>query len=83
MTPRQQLYLDYARLFVFVKRLLSPDDLGLAVTAEVRDEARLALGLDAVEARQPAQTQPESYRHEGYGSVYDQVERISLERNDK
>jgi hypothetical protein len=37
----------------------------------------------AHETRQPAITQPESYRHEGYGSVYDQVERISLERNDK
>jgi hypothetical protein len=35
------------------------------------------------ETRQPAKTQPESYRHEGYGSVYDEVERISLERNDK
>jgi hypothetical protein len=32
------------------------------------------------EARQPAQTQPGSYRHEG---VHAQVERISLERNDK
>jgi hypothetical protein len=34
----------------------------------------------AHEARQPAKTQPGSYRHEG---VHAQVERISLERNDK
>jgi hypothetical protein len=37
----------------------------------------------AHEARQPTQTQPESYRHEGYGSVYDEVERISLDQRDK
>jgi hypothetical protein len=71
MTPRQQLYIDYARLFVFVNKLLDPECYGFAVTAEVRDEARLALGLDAVEARQPAKTQPETDRH------------IELERSDK
>jgi hypothetical protein len=83
VTPRQQLYIDYARLFNFVNKLLDPECYGFAVTAEVRDAARVALGMEAVETRQPAKTQPESYRHEGYGSVYDQVERISLERNDK
>jgi hypothetical protein len=35
------------------------------------------------EALQPAKTQPGSYRHEGYGSVYDEVERISLDQRDK
>jgi hypothetical protein len=80
MSPRQQLYLDYARLFVFVNKLLDPECYGFAVTAEVRDAARLALGLDAVEARHPAQTQPGSYRHEG---VHTQVERISLDQRDK
>lgn len=33
----------------FLQRLLSPSDLGHAVTAEVRDEARVLLGLPRVE----------------------------------
>jgi hypothetical protein len=32
-------------LAAFVRRLLNPDDLGFAVTQEVRDAARKALGL--------------------------------------
>lgn len=71
MTTRQQLYLDYCNLFNFVNKLLDPECYGFAVTAEVRDAARVALGMDAVETRQPAKTQPESYRH------------IELERSDK
>ena len=33
----------------FVYRLLNPDDLGLAVSAEVRDLARELLGFEKVE----------------------------------
>ena len=35
------------KLYPFVKRLLNPDDLGYAVTQEVRDAARQALGRKA------------------------------------
>jgi hypothetical protein len=78
-----ELWRDHMLLYNFVNKLLDPECYGFAVTAEVRDAARVALGMEAVETRQPAKTQPESYRHEGYGSVYDEVERISLQRNDK
>jgi hypothetical protein len=33
----------------FVRRLLDPEDLGLAVSAEVRDAAREVMGLERVE----------------------------------
>jgi hypothetical protein len=33
----------------FIKRLLNPEDLGHAVTKEVRDEARRALGMPPCE----------------------------------
>jgi hypothetical protein len=75
-----ELWRDYMKLYDFVNSLTDPEGYGLAVSDEVRREA---LKLTKPEARQPAQTQPESYRHEGYGSVYDQVERLELERNDK
>jgi hypothetical protein len=75
-----ELWRDYMLLFNFVRKLTDPECYGLAVSDEVRREA---LKLTKPEARQPAQTQPGSYSHEGYGSVYDQVERLELERNDK
>lgn len=37
------------RLEAFAKRFLCPEDLGFAVTACVRDDARIALGQPAVE----------------------------------
>lgn len=40
----------YAPLLAFVNRLLEPEGFGFAVTAEVRDSARLALGMRAVES---------------------------------
>lgn len=33
----------------FLRRLLDPEDLGHAVTAEVRDEARVLMGMERVE----------------------------------
>jgi hypothetical protein len=72
-----ELWRDYMLLFNFVRKLTDPECYGLAVSDEVRREA---LKLTNPEARQPAKTQPGSYRHEG---VHTQVERISLERNDK
>jgi hypothetical protein len=44
-----------ARVFVlerFVKRMLDPEGFGFAVTAEVRDEARVLLGMNRVETCQ-------------------------------
>lgn len=41
-----QTILDFRK---FANRLLNPDDLGLAVSAEVRDLARELLGLEKVE----------------------------------
>ena len=41
------IYLTYA----FVAKLLNPEDFGLAVSAEVRDEARVCLGLPKVEQK--------------------------------
>jgi len=35
----------------FVKSLLNPDEYGHAVTAEVRDQARILLGMDPVESK--------------------------------
>lgn len=78
----QQLYLDYARLFNFVNSLLDPERFGYAVTAEVRDEARVALGREKVEIRQPTVPEPKPYE-QNFGSVYCQVQRDELERNDK
>ena len=37
--------------YAFVARLLNPEDFGLAVSAEVRDEARVCLGLPKVEQK--------------------------------
>jgi hypothetical protein len=37
--------------YAFVARLLNPEDFGLAVSAEVRDEARACLGLPKVEQK--------------------------------
>lgn len=42
------------RLEEFSERLLTPDDLGHAVTAEVRNAARVALGRQAVETTKEA-----------------------------
>ena len=39
------------RTYAFVARLLNPEDFGLAVSAEVRDEARACLGLPKVEQK--------------------------------
>ena len=41
-----QTILDFRK---FANRLLNPDDLGMAVSAEVRDLARELLGLEKVE----------------------------------
>lgn len=35
----------------FVKSLLNPDEYGHAVTAEVRDQARILLGMNPVESK--------------------------------
>ena len=40
---------DRDRLYRFLRRLLNPEDLGHAVTAEVRDEVRELLGMPRVE----------------------------------
>lgn len=40
-----------AELRALLMRMLSPEDLGFAVTAEVRDAARQALGMQPVETR--------------------------------
>ena len=37
--------------YAFVAKLLNPEDFGLAVSAEVRDEARACLGLPKVEQK--------------------------------
>lgn len=42
---------DTARFEFFLSRLLNPEDLGHAVTAEVRDEVRGLLGMDRVETK--------------------------------
>jgi hypothetical protein len=36
---------------LFVKSLLNPDEYGHAVTAEVRDQARILLGMKPVESK--------------------------------
>lgn len=41
---------DVASHEAFLRRLLNPEDLGLAVTAEVRDCARECLGMPRVES---------------------------------
>lgn len=41
---------NYSALEAFARRLLDPEDLGLAVPAHVRDEARAALGMPKVES---------------------------------
>jgi|GEM_PF-6704674 len=35
----------------FVRRLLDPEDFGLAATAEIRDAARVVMGLERVEVQ--------------------------------
>jgi len=40
---------DRGRMVAFLFRLLNPEDLGHAVTAEVRDEVRELLGMPRVE----------------------------------
>lgn len=39
-------------VYTFLKSLLDPDRFGHAVTAEVRDEARVLLGMEKVETKQ-------------------------------
>lgn len=41
--------LNTDRVYVFLKSLLDPDAFGMAVTAEVRDEARVLLGMAKTE----------------------------------
>jgi hypothetical protein len=53
---RRQLDADVARLRAFVKSLLDPDFYGHAVTAEIRDAARVALGMPASETAPPPAT---------------------------
>lgn len=54
MDKRAQHYQEQARLAKMerlLRRMLDPEDLGHAVTGEVRDEARILLGMPAVESR--------------------------------
>ena len=39
------------KTYAFVSRLLDPEGFGLAVSAEVRDEARTCLGMERVESK--------------------------------
>ncbi len=48
----------------FIKRLLNPEELGCAVPAHVRDEARIALGRAPVETSKP---KPLSWHFDGQG----------------
>lgn len=45
------LRVEWDAMLAFLKRLLDPEDLGLAVSGEVRDEARALLGMDRVEGK--------------------------------
>lgn len=51
--PPEQLEVakDIYKTYSFVSRLLDPEGFGLAVSAEVRDEARVCLGLPRVESK--------------------------------
>ena len=75
--------IDLAKCAQFAMDCLDPSQYGHAVTAEVRDAARRALGIAARECLQPSVPKPRPYEHEGIGTSYDQVERTELERNDK
>ena len=80
MTPAHfELWCDYMKLYDFVNSLTDPEHYGLAVSDEVRREA---LKLTKPEARQPAVPEPKPYE-QNYGSVYCQVQRDELERNNK
>lgn len=63
MNAYEHLRLDYLRLVAFANMILDPEKYGHAVTPEVRDAAREALGLPKVEVRKPAGTQTETYEH--------------------
>lgn len=56
MNAYEHLRLDYLRLVEFANMILDPEKYGHAVTPEVRDAAREALGLTKVEVRQTAGT---------------------------
>jgi|TARA_R110001592_G_scaffold7466_8_gene41890 hypothetical protein len=43
------LELNDGRVYNFLKSLLDPDKFGMACTAEVRDQARVLLGMSRVE----------------------------------
>lgn len=76
-----QLMVDTKALWHFAIDCLNPDKYGYAVSAEVRDAARKALGFPASECPKPVVPQPESYK-QNIGTAYDQVERDELERDD-
>jgi hypothetical protein len=75
--------LSTAACIQFTMDCLNPEMWGHNTTPEMRDAARRALGMPASECPQPSVTKPETYRHEGIGTSYDQTERTELERNDK
>jgi hypothetical protein len=61
---RQAFYKLLDRTTTFCERLLNPEDLGYAVTEEVRDEARKLLGIPPV--RKAATAPPEAETHCGH-----------------
>lgn len=53
---QELLWHDYLRLLAFAQRMLDPEDFGYAVTAEVRDAAREAIGINKAESSDIAKT---------------------------
>jgi hypothetical protein len=49
-TRVEQLEVENKKFKKFFERLLNPEDLGFAVTGEIRDHARMFLGLKPVES---------------------------------
>jgi hypothetical protein len=67
---RSELWYDYMRLMNFATRLLNPDDLGFAVTEEIRDAAREAIGIKKVTDKHMS-------------DVYSEVQRCEFSKGDE